>query len=198
MIRALFGGSFDPFHEGHLEVIRTLLTRALCDHVHAVPAFLSPFKTSTGASAEHRLAMVQVALADEDAVTVEDLEVKRGGPSWAVETLAELQSRHQDDQWLLVLGADSVSGFDAWRAAGEILASSRPVVFARADFEIQGLIAGANPVVISDFEVQVSSTQLRSRLLAGERDQLRLPATVLAYIIRHDLYRPSQSSPAGG
>ncbi len=194
MIRALFGGSFDPFHEGHFKLIETLLSRRLCDHVHVVPTHVSPFKNQVGASAEHRLEMTRVALAAVASVSVEELEVRRGGPSWTVETLDSLRASHPGDDWRLVMGADSIRGFDRWRDAAKILMNSRPIVFSRAQQGVEGMVAQADPVIVTDFVVAVSSSDIRKRLLTGERENLQLPQPVLKYILRHDLYRSADTT----
>jgi nicotinate-nucleotide adenylyltransferase len=197
MIRALYGGSFDPFHEGHFKLIEALLDRRLCDHVHVIPAHVSPFKSKVGASSMHRLAMVQAALGGMTSVTVEDLEVQRGGPSWTVETLDSLRLIYPGDTWRLVMGADSVCGFDQWRDASRILTNSRPIVFSRDHTEVHGMVALADPIIVTDFKAPVSSSDIRTRLMSGEREHLQLPPPVLDYILRHDLYR-SPGTTAGG
>jgi len=198
VIRALFGGSFDPFHEGHLAVIDTLLDRGLCDHVHVVATFISPTKNQPGASADDRLIMACAALADHASVTVEDLEIRRGGTSWTVETLTELSARWPADSWMLVLGADAAAEFHRWRDPVSILEMARPIIFARAGSDVASLLSSSDPIFVPDFKQSVSSTNLRMQLRSGERAGLPLPAPVLAHIIRHDLYRAPNSSSAGG
>lgn len=188
MIRALYGGSFDPFHEGHLAVVRRLLDGGLCDRVHVVPAGRSPFKDAGGAPAEHRLAMARVALADCAEASVDDRETRRPGPSWTVITLAELAAEHPGDAWRLVLGADAAAGLPRWREADRLLQLARPVILARRGQAVPDWAADVAAVTVPDFDVPVSATGIRRRLAAGETDGLPLPAPVLAHILAHGLY----------
>lgn len=188
MIRALYGGSFDPFHEGHLAVVRRLLDGGLCDRVHVVPAGRSPFKDAGGAPAEHRLAMARAALDGIPQVRVDDRETRRDGPSWTVTTLAELAAEHPADSWRLVMGADAAAGLPRWREPGRLLQLARPVILARRGQEVPDWAAGVDAVTVPDFDVPASATEIRRRLAAGETAGLPLPAPVLAHILAHGLY----------
>lgn len=188
MIRALFGGSFDPFHAGHRLVVRTLLDRGLCARVHVMPAGRSPFKDANEAAPAHRVAMARAALADLADVEVDDREARRTGPSWTVETLAALAAEHPGDAWSLVMGADAAAGFPRWRDPERLLELARPLILARRGQAVPNWAPAAGAEVVTDFDVPVSATEIRRRLAAGETDGLPLPPPVLAYIRRHGLY----------
>lgn len=188
MIRALYGGSFDPFHEGHLAVVRRLLDGGLCDHVHVVPAGRSPFKAAAEAPAEHRLAMARAALDGIPRTSVDDRETRRDGPSWTVTTLAELAAEHPGDAWRLVMGADAAAGLPRWRAPERLLRLARPLILARRGQAVPGWAVEADAVVIRDFDEPAAATEIRRRLAAGETSGLPLPAPVLAHILAHGLY----------
>jgi len=115
MIRALLGGSFDPFHNGHLALVHHLLDGAWADRVVVVPAHRSPHKAHPVASGADRLAMARLALAGIAGASVDSREVERGGISYTVDTLAELSVANPGDQWRLVIGADNLSAFTTWR-----------------------------------------------------------------------------------
>ena len=197
MIRALYGGSFDPFHEGHLAVVNHLLDHGLCDHVHVVPAGLSPFKHGNEASPDQRLAMARAALAGLPRVSVDDREARADGPSWTVTTLAALAAEHPGDAWRLVMGADAAAGLPRWRDADRLLVLARLIILARRGQPVPDWAENVHAVVLRDFDVPVSATDLRRRLAAGEADGLPVPPAVLRHIRAHGLYG-ARPDPNGG
>jgi len=188
MIRALFGGSFDPFHRGHRSIIGELLDRELADVVHVVPAGRSPFKDEAGAGPDHRLEMTRLALAGCDGAVVEDLEIRRGGPSYTIDTLDAMRARHPGGAWRLVVGADSLAGLTRWRDAERILDEVRLIVFPRRGDHVDPPRDASSPLVVDGFDQDVSSTAVRAALDAGRVPDDLLSADVAAYIRRHRLY----------
>lgn len=190
MIRALFGGSFDPVHNGHLAVVRHLLAHGLADHVVVVPAALSPFKDGMTAPAEQRLAMARLAFGDESAVSVDDREVRRGGTSFTIDTLRSLAQEHPDDRWRLVIGADNAAGLARWREAAALADLAEVVVMPRGGADpapAQGL-GGARFLLVEDFDEPVSSTAIRAMLARGAVPDADLPPAVARHIRRCGLY----------
>lgn len=198
MSRAVYGGSFDPFHNGHLALVRTLLERGVCDEVLVVPARVSPHKDSTAAPAAHRLAMTRLGLSDVPRARVLDLEIERSGPSYTVDTLEELVAADPEHEpLLLVMGDDSLAGFRSWRNTERILELAELIVFARRgspapDPSLAGLYRR-----VPDFDMPVCSTEVRAELAAGRRPEALVPAAVLDYIRVNGLYRPAED-PEGG
>jgi nicotinate-nucleotide adenylyltransferase len=194
MIRAVLGGSFDPFHNGHLAMVETLLRRGLADRVLVVPAQQSPHKEPPVAPAAHRLEMARRALAGCSGAEVLSREIERGGISYTVETLQELATAFRDDPLRLVLGADSLASFARWRQPAHVLELAELIVFVRAGKctclpeELEGRIR-----TVEDFAMDVSATAVRRELAAGRRPLALVPEPVLAYIAEHDLYRPPPS-----
>lgn len=118
----VFGGTFNPVHEGHLELIQGVLETGLVEHMVVVPARVSPFKTDAALLPDGlRLEMLRVALAGRSRVTVSDLELRRPPPSYTVDTLAALELLLPRGRAHLVMGMDSFAGFAGWRGAGSIL-----------------------------------------------------------------------------
>lgn len=99
MIRAVFGGTFDPVHRGHQALVETVLERGLAEVVHVVPAWLSPHRSGTAAAAEHRLEMVRLAFAPRRDVRIETLEVEAGRPVFTIDTLRELPDAIPKTSW---------------------------------------------------------------------------------------------------
>jgi nicotinate-nucleotide adenylyltransferase len=190
MNRALYGGSFDPIHAGHVAIVRLLLDRGLADAVHVVPAGQSPLKSgqAAGAPAGARLDLVRLACEDLEGAVVDDREIRRGGPSYTVETLAELTAAHPGDRWRLVVGADAAAEFDRWRAPQRILALAEVVVIAREGADIAPLLRGRARLV-ADFGHPASASRIRDDLRAGRLPGPDLlPAAVAAEITARGLY----------
>ncbi len=183
----VFGGSFDPPHLAHLIVAEQARVQAHLDRVLWVPAFQSPLKVdSPPTGAKHRLAMVELAIEGHDGFAAWDGELRRPGPSWTVETLASLREEHPDWDLFLVIGGDSLAGMANWRDPEGIRRLARLVVYPRP---------GSEPTIDDDVIpldvplLDVSSTDVRRRLRAGESVRYIVPDAVLRYVTRHGLYR---------
>lgn len=178
----LFGGSFDPIHEGHLHAAREAQRAFGLDRVVFMPAFRSPFKLGqldwTPASPEDRLAMVELATAGTPGWTVSRLELERGGASYTIDTLRTLRaefSEPEDAELHLILGSDNLTGLAGWRDIEAILDLAQPIVVYR-DGEPEELIAGLREALGDERAdriargflhlppVEVSSTELREEL----------------------------------
>ena len=202
MIRAVFGGSFDPVHTGHRLVAREILEQGLADVVHVIPALVSPHKTghgaladaAPGASSDHRLAMVRLVFEGKDRYVIETLELDRPAPSFTVDTLSELADRHPEDHFRIVIGADQLMAFGQWRSPGEILKQGELIVVARQAGDLSALCEKAGvPTsschLLTDFDELVSGTAIRAKLQAGEAPGPELDPIVARYIRDHGLYR---------
>ncbi len=189
MRRALFGGSFDPFHDGHLAIIRATLARDLADMVVVMPAAHNPHKPEPSAAAGHRLRMAELGVAGLAAVEVSDLEARRPGPSFTVETLETLVRRHPGDAWRLLIGADNLAEFCRWREPERLLELADLLVFPRggAAVELPPLLRG-HATTVSGFACPAASTAVRAALAAGRCPPDLLPPAVREYIARHRLY----------
>lgn len=199
MIRGVLGGSFDPVHNGHVAMARYLLDRNLVQSLHVVPAFLSPFKTSTSANALQRLTMTRLAFLGLPGVMVDNREITRSEPSYTVDTLEGLSQEYPDDQLLLVIGADNLPGLAGWKDPQRIGTLATVAVLARSSKEDSGQLSASPPPAglrvqyHEEFDQPVSSTRIRAILGGAGRDQEYLseflPPAVASYILRNHLYR---------
>lgn len=199
MVRGVLGGSFDPIHNGHVAMVEYVLARNLCQVLHVIPAWCSPHKTGTLAAAEHRLAMVRLALADRDDLVVDLREIQRTGPSYTVETLEELKSEHPQDSLLLIIGADSWADFGHWKDPERIAALCAIGVLARetpadpSPFAVPSVPANLDVRHYSDFQQPVSSTEIRAMLGEGYPHRAeafqQMPPPVVTYIRENQLYQ---------
>lgn len=183
----VFGGSFDPPHLAHLVIAEQARVQARLDRVLWVPALQSPLKTdSPSAGARHRLAMVELAIEGHDGFASWDGEIRRSGPSFTVDTLAELAGEHPDWELHLVIGGDSMAAISQWRDPAGIRRLARLVVYPRPGSDIP---TDGDAFRLDVPLMDVSSTDIRRRLQAGQSARYLVPDAVLRYVNRHGLYR---------
>ena len=178
----LFGGTFDPIHQGHIHLIQQILDRNMVDEVLVVPAG-NPWMRSDGpiASAMDRLAMVELALSDLPArvkslVGVCECEVRRSGPTYTIDTVEELYGSRPDVAIVIILGSDAAAQIDKWHRSAELRNLVEVLMIAR---DGEGLDIDA---------LDLSSTKVRQELLTHHSVTGDIPANVLTYIKEHNLY----------
>lgn len=181
----LLGGSFDPVHHGHLVTAVVLRELLGLGEVRLVPAGLQPFKTGHAAPGEHRLRMLELAVADYPGLAVDRAELDRPGPSYMVDTLRTLRVREPGESWTLLVGADAATDFPSWREAEAIGELARVVFFDRA---------GQPPPARRDTDrvevpaIDISATDVRARVRDGRSIRYWVPDAVAEYIASHRLY----------
>lgn len=199
MTTALFGGSFDPVHLGHLAIARRALEISLADSVVFIPAARSPLKEGeTRADDADRLEMLRLATAEEPNFSVSDIEIERGGVSYTVDTLRQWRRLHPEDRLVFIAGMDSLLSLSMWREPLGILALCEFVAFARPGFtlpEAEELGLGEETgrrllgnVVVGP-EVDVSSSAVRAAAATGGSLEGFVPPEVARYIADKGLYR---------
>lgn len=178
----LYGGTFDPIHQGHLHLIEQLFSRDIVDELILVPTG-EPWLRSHGpfASGKDRVAMAQLAVKDlpeniRAHVWVSDVEVRRSGPTYTIDTVHELQAFQPDSKWLLIIGSDAYTNFAQWHRSVELRDLIEILVIAR---DGDGLDIDALPA---------SATQIRSQIQTGATEIKYLPESVKAYIKERNLY----------
>jgi len=195
---AIYGGSFDPVHIGHIALADCAAAECGLDEIIFMPAYISPFKQDRKVTkGEDRLAMLETVLDFNPAFRVSDYELRKGGPSYTIETLRHFRSM-VDGELHFVLGFDSVVQVDKWYEGEEILRDFPLITVRRNDtddaegFErIEGFRKefGAEITVLDMEPVDASSTEIRDMIKGGrEISGLVLPRTE-EYIIEHKLYR---------
>lgn len=194
---ALFGGSFDPIHRGHVALAEAFAERLALDKVIVMPTFVPPHKLrSEMAPAEHRLAMCRLATAHNPVFEVSDLEIQRGGASFTVDTVAALQEQYPAAEWFLIIGADMFTTLSTWYRFDVL---KEQVVFCTArrshddpavlqNYAAELARQGARCVVEDIPVTEVSSTEIRAALAAGTAPAYLAP-TVEQYVKEQGLYR---------
>ena len=191
----IFGGTFDPVHDGHVNPVARAADRFGLERVLWVPARLSPDKGVAPTDARHRVAMLALALAGRPDWTIAFDELDREPPSYTVDTLRALSARFLRDELWLLMGTDALAGFGRWRNPEEIVRLARIAAFHREPFVGEGLrvptVAGLeNRLEVFDGgSFKISSTDLRSDLARGESPAGRVPEPVAEYLTKHRLYR---------
>ena len=193
---AILGGTFDPIHIGHLAIAEEVRWH-LDARVFFVPAARQPLKANTHvATAADRLAMVRLAIADNTAFVVCDLEVRRGGRSYTVDTVVTLREEYPAAEFTFVAGADIVPDLHRWYQIERLLGLCRFVILTRPGYEVdlETLVASVPAARgrVSRLEspsLDISATALRERLRRGAPVRYQVPDQVLEYIEAHGLYR---------
>jgi nicotinate-nucleotide adenylyltransferase len=192
---AVFGGTFDPPHVGHLAVAQDVHESLSLDAVLFVPAARPPHKEGLAITdAEVRLRMVEAAVADDPRFRVSDLELRREGPSWTVDTLRELRERDPGGELWLLLGADQWRTLGSWREPREIARLASLVLMGR-DGERPARAAPELPDgpppphrEVAVTRMDVSSTGLRARVREGRPIRYLVPEAVRRIIEAEKLY----------
>lgn len=184
---ALFGGSFDPVHLGHL-VVAEVAAEALGMRVRLVPAREQPFKRSMhGATPAQRVDMLRLATAGNPRLAVEPIELELPAPSYTVRTLRALALREPGNRFTLLLGADAAQEMSAWHEAAALPELADVVVFARPGWTVP-----ASSMIRRVLEVpgvDISATAVRQRVAAGRSIRYFVPDAVREFIAAHGLYR---------
>lgn len=187
---AIFGGTFDPPHWGHMLLARDVVEHAGVDRLLFVPAGQNPHKQDQpGASGADRLAMLQEAVADEPAFEVADLEVRRPGPSYAIDTVTALQGQFPQAELTWVLGADQLPALPRWQAFHQLVQAVEFLILARPEHALAVPdVAGLRWRRASARLIEISATEIRARVAAGKPVDFFVPPRVLTYIQQHKLY----------
>jgi nicotinate-nucleotide adenylyltransferase len=204
----IFGGSFDPIHLGHLLMAEQFRSELSLDTVKFIPAKISPFKLNyTPTADKHRLEMLKLAIGAHPNFEIDPIEIQRGGVSYTIDTVEQLQSNQPDATWFLLIGADSLKDFKKWKSPGKLLQSVQLVVARRGGCpepdwkELDGLASEETLRAIQQIRLdipvmEISSTAVRQRIETKRSIRYLVPAPVEVYIQEHQLYLPPEASPS--
>lgn len=205
----VFGGTFDPIHYGHLRSALELVERLQLEQLRLMPCALPPHRDCPASSANHRAAMVELAVAQEPRLACDSRELRRTGASYTIDSLIELRAELDDSHSLcLVMGCDAVLDITSWHRWQELLDWAHLVVIARPGWQLPGSgvvadwlrehrLPGAGAllqhpgggILIEELRpLAISSTEIRGLLAAGLSARYLLPESVLDYIQVHNLY----------
>jgi len=199
----IFGGTFDPIHNGHLITARYVAEAVGGGSVLLVPTAANPLKAGIPESPEHRLAMLRAATSGDDLFAIDDFELYREPPSFTIDTIRYFQGKGMTNL-AMIIGADMLCDLPKWRAIDELLHSVQLLIASRPPENqddvresIQALagklskkqIASLVESVIATPMIDISSTEIRRRVAAGESIKDMTPKPVQEYIMVHGLYQ---------
>ncbi len=197
----IIGGSFDPLHLGHLIIAQDAVEHLGLSEVVFIPAAIPPHKQQREqVVAEHRLAMLRLALEADARFSVSDIEIRRGGVSYSVETIRGLKESRPEAEWVLIVGSDTLVDLHNWYKIDEVLDLCEVATFLRPGENNLEEIAGKVLVaehhrkrlienIVETHLVEISSTEIRMRVAEGRSIRYLVPAEVELYILEHGLYR---------
>jgi nicotinate-nucleotide adenylyltransferase len=210
--RGFIGGSFNPIHDGHLKAALEAAKALALDSVTFIPAYQSPLKDAHSVSAEHRLAMVELAVADSPLLRCDDREISRQGRSFTVDTVRELRQDFGDDAPLFwIMGDDLLATLNQWSRWQSLVDYCHLVVLTRpghvrADCpgEVADWLDSHAAEIVSQPSgsvqflelplITMSSTSARESFLMDRTAKLLLPTPVMEYIEAQALYRDREST----
>lgn len=186
---ALFFGSFNPIHVGHLIIANTMLQHEGIDEIWIVVSPQNPLKErATLLANHHRLQMVQRAVNDNYQLKVCDIEMHLPIPSYTVVTLAALGEKYPDREFSLIMGGDNLATFDRWRNYQHILDNHQIYVYPRLGFEHCPLASHPHVTVVDVPMMDISSSFIRSQIAAHKDVRYLLTEPVYKYLTEMHFY----------
>ena len=196
---ALFGGTFNPVHAGHLVVAQDACEQFELDEVIFLPCARPPHKDALPlAEGRHRLAMIEGALEGDPRFSVSGMELERGGASYTVDTLDAMRRRRPDDRLFFIIGSDSLLELHTWRAPERLLELADFITVSRPGFRAPSEASLGLPPeaarsllqrVCRAHALDISSSDIRRRVAEGLSIRYLVPSFVEMYIAEHGLYR---------
>lgn len=197
---AVFGGTFDPIHFGHLRIAEEARDRLGFERILFVPNYVSPFKAGQSVtSGEQRAQMVERAIRENPAFSISRWEVEREKPSFTIETIRAIRSQYADYELYFLAGMDAVRDLPKWHEPEELLSLVQFVTATRPGVDIRDVL----DALPDDWEkrimfmempgLDISATDLRRRVAEGRSIRYLLPPAVEDYIHAHGLYTGPKS-----
>lgn len=191
----IFGGAFDPIHNGHLLLAEQCREQCQLDEVWFVPTKIPPHKKADSLSPDaDRVGMLRLATAGRPEFVVSEIELARDDVSWTVDTLRQLHEERLDDELFLLIGADSLGDFPTWRDPESIAELATVVAVNRGEASLEELTADLNPKLANGVRlvtmpgISISATDLRSRVSNRKSIRYCVPRAVEQYIEGSNLY----------
>lgn len=185
----IFGGTFDPIHLGHLITAQSVREIRNLDKIIFIPAFISPHKSEVKTSSpEDRLNMIKLSVNDISFFDYSDIEIKKGGVSYTVDTLRELKKQY--DELEFIIGYDNIFSFHTWKDPDEILKLTKIIVLKRKSshpppFKDEYY---RQAVFVETRGIEISATDIRERVKNEMPINFLVPLNVMEYIYNHKLY----------
>ena len=185
----ILGGTFDPVHNGHIYLAKKVCRKLKLSKIIFIPAYIPPHKKGVKVTqAKHRYNMLKLAAAGDKKLKISDMEIKRKGRSYSVETLRRLRKRYgAAAELFFITGSDSLKELDKWKNLNEILKLCEFVVVERPGFKAKKIPAGL--IYLKVNAKDISATEIRNKIGVNKPLNRLMPAAVETYIYKHSLYR---------
>lgn len=192
----LYGGAFNPVHNGHLALAEHFKNALELERLIFIPTHVPPHKSGDGlVSGEHRINMLSLALSGLEYCSVSDIEFRREGKSYTYDTVCELKKIYPDDEFFLIVGADQYFDFQKWYRADDILRQVTVCSAARENNQYRQMLEykskhdNMQNTVVCNFDVtEISSSKIRNMISTGQSVSEFVPDYVLRYIRENNLY----------
>ncbi len=193
----IYGGSFDPVHNGHINAARNFMEELSLDKIIIVPAYCSPFKKGLAVTpSQHRLNMCNIAFGNTEGFEVSDAEILRADEGYMSDTVAQIREQYPDAELFLLLGSDQLLIFQKWHAWSKITDEATVAAAARTwddDAAMEAAAAvlrsyGAEVIIVPIDVKELSSTDVREAVRRGDDISAMVPPGVAEYIWDNYLY----------
>ncbi len=195
----ILGGTFDPIHLGHLILAETARDRFGLDKVLFIPAGKPYFKdTNSVSDADYRADMVKIAVEGNDAFDFSDIELKREGATYTVNTLTELNKIYPDDELFFIVGSDTLYQIEDWKDPAKVLELATILIASRSAVgedvqakihDLQDTFPGSKFEKLNMLNIDISSTNVRAKVKANASIKYLVPDEVAEYIGKNNLYK---------
>ena len=186
---AIFSGSFNPIHNGHLAIARETLAQDAADELWFLVSPQNPLKKNLGLIRESdRLEMVKLAIENEKGMKASDFEFHLPRPTYTINTLEKLRENYPGHRFKLLIGADNLLIFEKWYQYQRIIDEFGLIVYPRPGFNTESLPQFENTTIISAPLIDLSATEIRGKLIKGESITGMVPEKVALFLQQHDNY----------
>lgn len=185
----IFGGTFDPIHLGHLITAQSVRELRNLEKIIFIPAFISPHKSNAKTSSpEDRLNMIKLAVDSISFFDFSDIEVKKGGVSFTVDTLRELKRKYSELEF--IIGYDNIFTFHTWKEPDEIFKLAKIIVLKRKSSHPPQFKDNYydQAIFVETRGIEISATDIRERVKNRMPINFLVPPVVMEYIYKHNLY----------
>ena len=191
----ILGGAFDPPHNAHVAMAKAAIEQFQLDKLLVIPTGNAWHKPRNLSSGDHRLAMAELAFSPLSQAHVDDMELRRGGPSYTIDTLKVLEEQFPGAQFFLFIGEDQGKALATWQKIGEIAQRAIICVAERQTSELTEPVAASHDIPTQPLKLPNlphSATQVRARVAQGQPIDALVSSTVALYIQSHHLYQPAR------
>jgi len=201
MNTGIFGGTFNPIHNGHLIIAETILVEKNLDEIIFVPSAKPPHKNNTSIIAPNlRLEMLKLATIDDDRFKISDIEILRDGYSYTIDTMEFLSKKYPYKNLFFIIGADNIPNISNWKRPDDLIKIFSLIIAQRPDFDSVEKLIDETPLpkslknklkksIVSTPLIDISSTLIRDRRFNGKSIDKLVPKKVNAFIMDNGLYK---------